>query len=236
MILFFEPVIIWRNWKVLWRDYWLYLFWLLLVPLTSLYGLFLATGGVANLSFLVTGYLAYIACTGGFTFLKYHMFNQFKEAQTYVSYYATSVDVRRLLMSEILWVILRTLPACGMILLVGWILGLAYGWEWMGMLVKAGVVVCLMGGIGLLAASAARGIEHIYTFEAIFALLYVLSGVFVKVNLFPAWLQAVVWLSPLYHAVEWMRNDSWVSLMVLIVMGVGSFWWAERNFRARVCA
>ena len=107
-------------------------------------------------------------------------------------------------------------------------------------LVLGGAVFSLLG---IWASAVVKEVFEAMTLMNFFRLpLLFISGVFMPMDNFPAWLAPVAAVSPLTHTVELLRLGAfgssgylpaWFSLLLLVAYALGSWWVAVRAFRLR---
>jgi lipooligosaccharide transport system permease protein len=166
-------------------------------------------GGVDYLDFIAPGLLAGSAMQQANFESSYPVLGAIKWARQYVAQLATPLRVRDVLAGHLLWVAVRLTINAGVFLVIMGLFGTLHSW-W--------AVLCLPTAVltGMAFAPAAFGYAATLETDSGFALvfrfvitpMFLFSGTFFPVSQLPAWLEAVAYLTPLWHGVELCRDFS----------------------------
>jgi lipooligosaccharide transport system permease protein len=180
---------------------------------------------VAYTSFVAPGLLAASAMNGAMIDSTFQVFMKLKIAKTYDAMLATPLGVRDVALGELSWCVLR---------------GTLYGGAFLAVMTAFGYVVspwaflCWPGAILMSLAFASVGMAgttYMRTWQDFdmvslaFIPLFLFSGTFYPITVYPGWLQAVVRCTPLYQGVAILRAADlgifyWVLLLHVAYLGV----------------
>jgi lipooligosaccharide transport system permease protein len=135
------------------------------------------------------------------TFLKYRF------QRTYDAFLAAPVDVDEIVSAEILWIGLRAGVYGNVPLLVA----IAFGLDPKPTALLVPIVCFVAGtgfvGFGVMVAGIAKSIDNFsYITSGVLTPLFLTAGTFFPVSNFPDWLRAIVYVNPLYHCVQLIRD------------------------------
>ncbi len=215
-----------RNFLV-WRK----LFWSSLLvhfgePLLYLlgfgYGLGLFIGeieGITYLAFLASGIVASSAMhTASFEGM-YSVFTRMVPQRTYEAILTTPLDVDDVVSGELLWCALKGLTGSLAILLTATLLGAISDLRALLAIPIVFLIALCFAGPAILMAALARNYDFFnYYFILILTPMLMLSGVFFPIATAPAWLQGLMQMLPLTHAVALVRpllTGAWPTLPLL---------------------
>jgi lipooligosaccharide transport system permease protein len=145
------------------------------------------------------------------TFLKYRF------QRTYDAFLAAPVDVDEIVSAEVLWIALRAGVYGNAPLLVA----IAFGLDPLPTAVLV-PVICFVTGAGFVAfgvmlAASAQSIDNFsYITSGVLTPMFLTAGTFFPISSFPAGIELVAHLNPLYHCVQLVRDA--------VVLGLG---WAD---------
>jgi lipooligosaccharide transport system permease protein len=180
----------------------------------------LAAGGrsIPYTDYVAPGLLASSAMNGAIFDATFGIFFKLKIAKTYDAILATPLGVRDVAIGELCWSLIR-----GTVYSIGFLSVMAA----LGLISSAWAVLCLpaammvsfaFGGIGMLGTCYMRSWQDFDLISLAIVPLFLFSGVFYPLSLYPGWLAVVVTLSPLYQGVALLRGlDTGVVGPVLIV-------------------
>jgi len=193
--------------------------------------------------FVAPGMLAVSAMSGALAETTYNFFYKLKYARTFEAVLATPVEPVELVLGELTWAMVRGAMYCGIFLAVMVALDLA---SVPGALLAFPVTMLVglaFGAAGAAASTWMRGWEDFDLVSTGQIALFLFSGTFSPVRDYPAVMEVLVGLTPLYHAVELLRGvalerlewDLLVSLAYLVAMTAGGLWVAARRLRGLMC-
>jgi lipooligosaccharide transport system permease protein len=236
-------------------------YWLLLVsgffePLLYLLSVGLGVGALVGeltlpdgrtmpyAAFVAPAMLATSAMSGAVAETAFNFFQKLKYSKTFDAVLATPVRPVELALGELAWATVRSALYAGLFLCVMVALGLT-GPGWALAAYPAAILVGLaFGATGLAVSTVIRGWQDFDLLNTtLFALMF-FSGTFAPVQSYPAAVEFVIRLTPLYHAVELLRGLTAGALAAglaghaayLLVMTAAGLLVGGRRMRRRLCA
>ena len=222
-----NALVYWRSWIYILSGFFEPLFYLLSigVGLSHLVGP-ISTGGrvVAYTSFVAPGLLASSAMNGAMIDATFQVFMKLKMAKTYDAMLATPLGVRDIAVGELTWCVLRgALYTAAFVCIMG---GLGY-------VVTPWALLCWPAAIMTsfaFASVAMAGTTYMRTWQDFdmvslaFIPLFLFSGTFYPITVYPGWLQVIVRCTPLYQSVTVLRacdlgDFSWILLAHAAYLG-----------------
>jgi lipooligosaccharide transport system permease protein len=161
---------------------------------------------VPYLTFLAPALLAASAMNGAIAESTMNFFAKMKFAKLYDSVLNTPVTPVEIAFGELGWAMLRGAMYSGAFLLVMALMGLTTPVLALAALPAALLVGFCFGGLGLALATLMRTWQDFDYMGTVQFALFLFSGTFVPVATYPAAMQVVVQLTPLYHSVELVRG------------------------------
>ena len=221
-------------------------------PLIYLFGLGLGLGffihdigGMGYLAFLATGIMASSTMTSSSFEGMYSVFTRMGPQKTYDAILATPLDLDDLIAGEMLWCAAKATMSGAAILLVATLLGVVTDLRALLTVPVFFLIGLCFAGPAIVMSALARGYDFFqYYFTLIITPMLMLSGVFFPVSALPVWLQQVVYLLPLPHAVDLIRplvtghwpDGIWIHAAVLLAYGLGGYYLAVVFSRRRFSA
>jgi lipooligosaccharide transport system permease protein len=161
---------------------------------------------VSYLTFIAPAMLAASTMNGAIAESAMNFFAKMKFAKLYDSVLNTPVTPLEVAFGELGWAMMRGAMYTGAFLVLMAAMGLTTPWQALAAL-PAGLLVGLaFGGLGMALATAMRSWQDFDYVGIVPTAMFLFSGTFVPVESYPAALQVVVQLTPLYHAVELIRS------------------------------
>ena len=164
-------------------------------------------GGLAYLTFVVPGMMAYAVMFAATFETTVNAYSRFQMQRTWDAILATPVSLTELLLGEAMWATTKGLISALCVLVVGAL--------WGGIQDPLGALLALpvlaLGGFcfascGLAATSHAKSWEFFaYTFTFWVTPMFVFSGTFFEVDRFPAPVQSLAWVLPMTHLIAVVR-------------------------------
>ncbi len=231
-----------REWVILVSGFFEPLFYLLSIGLglNSLIGGVHIDGHIVSYAaFVAPGMLATSAMNGAITESLYNMYFRLKVAKNYQAVLTTPIDVNDIAVGEAAWAVTRGALYIASFLLCMALLGDVASW-WALLCFPAAVLTsATFAGLGLAACTYIRGWQDLDIVQTVTLPLFLFSGTFFPVSLYPSWLRVVVWISPLYHSSAILQacavgSFHWVLLAhvaVLLALLIGGLRVAARRFR-----
>jgi lipooligosaccharide transport system permease protein len=203
-------------------------------------------GGVPYLHFLAPGLLA-AACMQTATFeSSFPVTAKMTWNRNYAAISATPMSVRDIVLGELAWIGFRQLLIATAFFIVMLVFGVPRGWT-----ALLAIPAAMLTGIAFssvvmgYSATLKSGGDFSVVFRFVITPLFLFSGVFFPIARFPAVLQAVAWLTPLFHAVELVRGlvlgtlqpGTWIihAAYLILMVGVGTAY-SHGTFRKRLRA
>lgn len=198
-----------RGWVMLVSGFFEPLFYLLSIGLglRHLVGA-LTFGGrpISYTEFVAPGLLASAAMNGAIFDATFGTFFKLKIAKTYDAVLATPLGVRDVVIGELSWAMIRGTVYSAAFLAVMAGLGLVGSWWAIACLPSAMLVSFAFGGIGMAGTCYMRSWQDFDLVSLAIAPLFLFSGVFYPLSVYPGVLAAVVSFSPLYQGVALLRG------------------------------
>lgn len=198
-------------------SYWLVLFSGFFEPVLYLFSIGVGVGAlIGNLevggktmsyaAFVAPAMLAVSAMSGALAETTFNFFFKFKYVKTYDSMLATPLKPMDIAIGELTWAMLRgsLYTACFLIVMilmdlttVGWALAAFPGTMLVGL---------AFGAVGMAISTLIRGWQDFdLVFTGQFA-MFLFSGTFAPTQNYPVGVEILIWITPLYHAVELVRG------------------------------
>jgi lipooligosaccharide transport system permease protein len=206
-----------RN-AILYRRTWIILVSGFLEPLLYLLGIGFGVGSLVGsfvtqngahyryAVFVAPALMATSAMNGAIYETSFNFFNKLKYIRLYDGLLATPLGVADVALGEVAWALIRgTLYAFGFIVIMA-ALGLITS-PWGLMALPASMLIGFsFAAVGTLASTFVRSWQDFTIVLTVFIPLFLFSGTFYPITLYPSWLQLVVQLTPLYHGVDLLRS------------------------------
>jgi lipooligosaccharide transport system permease protein len=210
-----------RGWIFLVSGFFEPLFYLLSIGLglNHLVG-HLAIGGrsIPYTDFVAPGLLASSAMNGAIFDSTFGIFFKLKIAKTYDAVLATPLGVRDVAIGELTWSLIRGTLYSIAFLVVMAALGLVASFWAILCLPAAMLVSFAFSGVGMFGTCYMRSWQDFDLISLAIVPLFLFSGVFYPLSLYPSWLRLVVTFTPLYQGVALLRGlDTGAIGPVLIV-------------------
>jgi lipooligosaccharide transport system permease protein len=162
---------------------------------------------VAYAAFVAPALLAQSTMNGAISETIFNVFFKLNFEKVYDAILATPLGIGDIALGELMWAMIRaTIYA---VAFVGVMLV-------MGLLISPWAILALPATLFCSLAFCAAGLatttylRTVQDFDLPFGLvimpMFLFSGTFFPISVYPEWLQVVVWLTPLYHAVELLRG------------------------------
>jgi lipooligosaccharide transport system permease protein len=168
--------------------------------------------------YVAPGLLASSAMNGAIFDATFGVFFKLKIAKTYDAVLATPLGVRDVAIGELSWALIRGSVYSIAFLVVMAALGLVASW-WAVLCFPAAMLVSFaFGGLGMFGTCYMRSWQDFDLISLAIMPLFLFSGVFYPLSLYPGWLRVVVTVTPLYQGVALLRGlDTGVVGPVLLV-------------------
>ncbi len=192
---------------------------------------------VDYLVYLAPALLASSAMNGAVYDSTFNIFFKLKYAKLYDAVLATPLGPRDVAVGEISWALLRGQLYAAAFLVVAWIVGAVQSPAALWALPAAALIGWAFASIGMAVTTYMRHWADFDFVQLAILPMFLFSGTFFPISVYPPVLQVVVQISPLYHSVALVRDlmvgtvgsGIWIHLGFLVVMGaVGTLWTAVR--------
>ncbi len=168
----------------------------------------LSVGGrsIAYTDYVAPGLLASSAMNGAIFDATFGIFFKLKIAKTYDAVLATPLGVRDVAIGELAWSLIRGSVYSFAFLVVMAALGLVTSWWALACWPAAMLVSYAFGGIGMFGTCYMRSWQDFDLISLAIMPLFLFSGVFYPLSLYPGWLGLLVTVTPLYQGVALLRG------------------------------
>jgi lipooligosaccharide transport system permease protein len=176
--------------------------------LKTLVGTVVGPGGVpiTYAAFIAPALLAASAMNGAIYDSTMNVFFKIKYAKLYDSMLATSLGPLDVAMGEIGWALIRGGLYSAGFMIVMLVLGLTAS-VWAVLLVPAALLVAFgFAAVGMAVTSYLNSFQDLEMVQLIVLPMFLFSGTFYSLSVYPTWLRIAVECLPLNHAIELMRG------------------------------
>jgi lipooligosaccharide transport system permease protein len=176
--------------------------------LKSLVGTVTGPGGqpITYAAYIAPALLAASAMNGAIYDSTMNVFFKLKYAKLYDAMLATSLGPLDVAIGEIGWALIRGGLYSAGFLLVMLVLGLTAS-VWAVLLLPAALLVAFgFAAVGMAVTSFMKSFQDLETVQLIVLPMFLFSGTFYSLSVYPTWLRVVVECLPLNHAIELMRG------------------------------
>jgi lipooligosaccharide transport system permease protein len=188
--------------------------------------------------FVAPALLAASAMNGGAYETTFNVFAKLKWGRVYDAVLSTPLTPRDVAVGELTWALARGGVYAVAFLLVAWTAGLVVSPTALLALPAALLIGFAFAGLGLTATTFMRSWQDFDLVQLVLLPLFLFSATFYPLEVYPAALQPVAYLSPLFHGVELVRGlmlgvVGWPLLghaVVLGALGAGGLAVASRRF------
>jgi lipooligosaccharide transport system permease protein len=198
-----------RSWMVIFSGFFEPLFYLFALGtgLHKLVGTVVGPGGhvISYTAFIAPALLASSAMNGAIFDSTINVFFKLKYAKLYDAMLATSLGPLDVAIGEISWALIRGgLYSIGF-LLVMLVMGLTASW-WAALLLPAALLIALgFAALRMAVTSFMKSIQDLDLVEVAILPLFLFSGTFYSLSVYPPWLRIVVECLPLQHGIALLR-------------------------------
>lgn len=187
--------------------------------------------------YIAPGLLATSAMNGAIYDSTWNVFFKIKHGRLYESMLATSLGTLDVALGEIIWALMRGLMYATGFMAIVTPLGLVTSW-WAILAIPAAVIIAFaFSAVGMAFTSYAKSYQQMDLINVILLPMFLFSGSFYPITVFPEWIQRTIQALPLWHAIELVRglmlgDISWALLghtgyfVAMIVLG--TFFTARR--------
>ncbi len=199
-----------HSWLVIFSGFFEPLFYLFALGtgLKGLVGTVAGPGGhpISYTAFLAPALLASSAMNGAIYDSTINVFFKMKFAKLYDAMLATSLGPLDVAIGEISWALIRGGLYSAGFLVVMVVMGLTASW-WAILLLPAALLIAFgFAAVGMAVTSYMKGIQDLDLIQVASLPLFLFSGTFYGLDVYPRWLQLVVQCLPLQHGIELLRG------------------------------
>ncbi|MGH3715532.1 MAG: ABC transporter permease [Micromonosporaceae bacterium] len=165
-----------------------------------------AGGTVDYAVYVAPAMLAAAAMNGAVTESTYNVFAKMKFMKLYEGVLATPVTPTGIALGEIGWALLRSSIYAAFFVLTMALMGLSPSWWTIAALPAAVLIGLAFSAAGMAFTTYLRSWQDFDYITVMVFLLFLFSGTFAPVEVYPVWLQWLVGATPLYHGVALVRG------------------------------
>jgi lipooligosaccharide transport system permease protein len=199
-----------RGWMVIFSGFFEPLFYLFALGtgLHRLVGTVLGPGGhpISYTAFIAPALLASSAMNGAVYDSTMNVFFKLKYAKLYDSMLATSLGPLDIAVGEIGWALIRGGMYSAGFMLVMLFMGLMPSWWAVLMLPAALLIAFAFGAVGMAVTSYMKSFQDLDLVQLAVLPMFLFSGTFYSLSVYPAWLRVVVQCLPLQHGIALLRG------------------------------
>lgn len=202
---------------ILYRRNWIVIFSGFLEPVFYLLGLGFGVGGLIGsvatrgghplryAVFIAPALMATSAMNGAVAETAFNFFHKLKYVKLYDAVLATPLGVADIALGEVSWALFRgTLYALAFIAIMT-ALGLVVS-PWAALALPGAMLVSFtFAAVGTATATFVRSWQDFDIVLTVLIPLFLFSGTFYPISLYPFWLQVIIEATPLYHGVDLLR-------------------------------
>jgi lipooligosaccharide transport system permease protein len=196
-----------------------------------------STGNISYAAYIAPGLLATSAMNGAMFDSTWNVFFKLNESRLYKAMLATSLGPLDVALGEIAWALMRggIYATAFTLVLAG--LGLVTSW-WALLAVPAAIIVAFgFASFGMAITSYMKSHHQMNFFEIFLLPMFLFSGAFYPLTVFPGWAQAIIKALPLGQGIELvtkaMSGDLGINLLVnityfIVMICLGLFFTTKR--------
>jgi lipooligosaccharide transport system permease protein len=220
---------LWRSRRLVernilvYRHQWIIIFSGVFEPIFYLIGIGLGIGGIVGdvpaqytdgqeisyLAFVAPALLATAAMNGAVFETIFNVFFKLNYAKTYEGVLATPMGITEIALGEMLWALFRAALYAVAMFVIMLVLGLILS-PWGVLIIPAALLVAAaFAAAGLAGTSFLRTVNDFDVPMGLIVMpMFLFSGTFFPIQIYPEWVQVLVQLTPLYHAINLIRGLS----------------------------
>ena len=193
-----------RNWTIIDTGFFEPIFYLLGIG----FGLGTLVGDVGDIpyaAFVAPGLMATAAMNGALFESTFNLFFKLKYAKTFDAILSTPLGPSDIAVGEVSWALTRGLLYAIAFLVVMLALGLVLS-PWGILMIPGALLIGLAAAaVGMAATTFMRKWQDFDLVTVVTMPLFLFSGTFYPISVYPDWLQAIVEVTPLYRGVHMLR-------------------------------
>ena len=208
-----------RNWTIIVSGFFEPIIYLLGIG----YGLGTLVGDVGDIpyaAFVAPGLMATAAMNGALFESTFNLFFKLKYAKTFDAILATPLGPSDIAVGEVSWALTRGLLYAVAFLVVMLLLGLVLS-PWGILMVPGALLIGLAAAsIGMAATTFMRKWQDFDLVTVVTMPLFLFSGTFFPISVYPDWLATIVEFTPLYRGVHMLRAFSTGEVDVVVLFDI----------------
>ncbi len=196
-----------RNWTIIVTGFFEPIFYLLGIG----FGLGTLVGDVGDIpyaAFVAPGLMATAAMNGALFEATFNLFFKLKYAKTFDAILATPLGPSDIAIGEVSWALTRGLLYAIAFLVVMLLLGLVLSPLGILMIPGALLIGLAAASVGMAATTWMRKWQDFDVVTVVTMPMFLFSGTFFPISVYPDWLETIVELTPLYRGVHMLRSFS----------------------------
>ncbi|MGD8684961.1 MAG: ABC transporter permease [Chloroflexota bacterium] len=196
-----------RNWTIILSGFFEPIFYLLGIG----FGLGTLVGDVGDIpyaAFVAPGLMATAAMNGALFESTFNLFFKLKYAKTFDAILATPLGPSDIAIGEVSWALSRGLLYAIAFLVVMLLLGLVLSPLGLLMVPGALLIGLAAAAVGMACTTYMRTWKDFDLITVVAMPLFLFSGTFYPISVYPDWLEAIVEITPLYRGVHMLRAFS----------------------------
>jgi lipooligosaccharide transport system permease protein len=201
-----------RLWKIVFSGFFEPVFYLFSIGIGigGLVGEVTGPGGgpVSYTAFVAPALLAASAMNGSVMETTFNVFFKLKFDKTYEGILSTPMKPSDLAIGEIGWALFRGLLYSTAFVIVMLLMGVVESWMVVFAIPGAFLIGLAFGSVGLASCTYMRSWQDFDMINLVTLTLFLFSGTFYPIDLYPPVVQQIARLSPLYHGTELLRGFS----------------------------
>jgi lipooligosaccharide transport system permease protein len=214
-----------RNWIVILSGFFEPLLYLLGIGfgVGSLVGSIVTQGGhqFRYAVFVAPALMATSAMNGAIAETAFNFFHKLKYVKLYDAVLSTPLGVADIALGEVTWALLRGTAYAVAFIAIMVLLGLVVS-PWAVLALPAAMLIGFtFAALGTATATFVRNWQDFDLVLIVLIPLFLFSGTFYPISLYPSWLQMIVQLTPLYHGVDLLRGLTTGSIGPWLLLDIG---------------
>jgi lipooligosaccharide transport system permease protein len=171
--------------------------------------------------FVAPALMASSAMNGAITETAFNFFHKLKYVKLYDAVLATPLGVPDIALGEVTWAVFRGTVYAAAFILITAALGLVIS-PWAILALPAAMLIGFtFAAVGTAAATFVRNWQDFDLVLIVLIPLFLFSGTFYPITLYPAPLQGLIQLTPLYHGVDLLRSLTTRSIGPWLLLDIG---------------
>ena len=208
-----------RNWSIIVTGFFEPIFYLLGIG----FGLGTLVGDVGDIpyaAFVAPGLMATAAMTGALFEATFNLFFKLKYAKTFDAILSTPLGPSDIAVGEVSWALTRGLLYSIAFLVVMLVLGLVLS-PWGILMIPGALLIGLAAAaVGMAATTYMRKWQDFDLVTVVTMPLFLFSGTFYPISVYPDWLATIVEFTPLYRGVHMLRSFSTGEVDAMILFDI----------------